>query len=230
MSHNGSVMTSSRSSPPPQHDVTIPAGAGVLEGTIAVPQGARGVVVVANGSGSTRFSPRNRLGAERLQDAGLATLLTDLLTAPEEEIDQRTGRLRFDIALLGMRVVAILDSLAKDPGTAALAMGVFGASPGAAAALLAAAQRPRLVRAVVSRGGRPDLATQILDQVKAPTLLIVGGRDEEVLGLNRTALAQLRVEKELAIVAGATHLFEEPGTLEQVADFAAAWFGRYLIP
>jgi len=187
-------------------------------------------VVFAHGSGSTRFSPRNRLVAERLHRAGLATLLTDLLTGPEEELDQRTGRLRFDIALLGMRVVAILDSLAKDPGTAALAMGVFGASTGAAAALLAAAQRPHLVRAVVSRGGRPDLATQILDQVKAPTLLIVGGRDEEVLGLNRTALAQLRVEKELAVVAGATHLFEEPGTLEQVADVAAAWFARHLIP
>src|SRR5256712_1914417 len=230
MSHNGSVMTSPQSSPPPQHDVTIPAGAGVLEGTIAVPQGARGLVVFAHGSGSTRFSPRNRLVAERLQDAGLATLLTDLLTTPEEEIDQRTGRLRFDIALLGMRVVAILDSLAKDPGTAALAMGVFGASTGAAAALLAAAQRPRLVRAVVSRRGRPDLATQILDQGKAPTLLIVGGRDGEVLALNRTALAQLQVEKELAIVAGATHTINGPGTLEQVADFAAAWFGRYLIP
>ena len=226
MSHNGSVMTSSQSSPPPQHDVTIPAGAGVLEGTIAVPQGACGLVVFAHGSGSTR----NRLVAERLHRAGLATLLTDLLTGPEEELDQRTGRLRFDIALLGMRVVAILDSLAKDPKTAALATGVFGASTGAAAALLAAAQRPHLVRAVVSRGGRPDLAAQILDQVKAPTLLIVGGRDEEVLGLNRSALAQLRVAKELAVVAGATHLFEEPGTLEQVADFAAAWFGRYLIP
>ncbi len=223
-------MPSPQSSSPPHHDVKIPAGAGVLEGTIAVPQGARGLVVFAHGSGSTRFSPRNRLVAERLQDAGLATLLTDLLTGPEEELDHRTGRLRFDIALLGMRVVAILDSLAKDPGTAAFAMGVFGASTGAAAALLAAAQRPRLVRAVVSRGGRPDLATQILDQVTAPTLLIVGERDEEVLSLNRTALAQLRVEKELAIVAGATHLFEEPGTLEQVADVAATWFGRYLIP
>jgi len=210
MSHNGNVMTSPQSSPAPQHDVKIPAGAGVLEGTLAIPSGARGLVVFAHGSGSTRFSPRNRLVAERLHRAGLATLLTDLLTGPEEELDQRTGRLRFDIALLGM--------------------GVFGASTGAAAALLAAAQRPRLVRAVVSRGGRPDLAAQILDQVKAPTLLIVGGRDEEVLGLNRTALAQLRVEKELATVAGATHLFEEPGTLEQVADFAAAWFGRYLIP
>src|SRR5947199_69421 len=168
--------------------------------------------------------------AERLQDAGLATLLTDLLTVPEEERDQRTGRLRFDVALLGMRVVAILDSLAGDSQTAALPVGIFGASTGAAAALLAAAQRPRIVRAVVSRGGRPDLAAQILDQVNAPTLFIVGERDEEVLALNRTALAQLRVEKELAIVPGATHLFEESGTLEQVADLAAGWFQRHLVP
>src|SRR2546426_9492581 len=129
MSHNGSVMTGPQSSPPPHHDVKIPAGAGVLEGTIAVPEGARGLVVFAHGSGSTRFSPRNRLVAERLQDAGLATLLTDLLTRPEEELDQRTGRLRFDIALLGMRVVAILDSLAKGPGTPALGMGAFGGRP-----------------------------------------------------------------------------------------------------
>src|SRR2546428_2919305 len=204
MSHNGNVMTSPQSSPAPQHDVKIPAGAGGLEGSLAIRSGARGLVVFADGSGSTRFSTRNGLVAERLRRAGLAPLLTDLLTGPEEELDQRTGRLRFDIALLGMRVVAILDSLAKDPETAALAMGVFGASTGAAAALLAAAQRPRLVRAVVSRGGRPDLAAQVLDQVKAPTLLIVGGRDEEVLGLHRTALAELRVEEELATVATAT--------------------------
>ena len=223
-------MVSPPNGSPVQRDVKFPIGAGMLEGTLAVPRGARGLVVFAHGSGSSRLSPRNRFVAERLQDAGLATLLTDLLTAPEEERDQRTGRLRFDVALLGMRVVAILDSLAGDSQTAALPVGIFGASTGAAAALLAAAQRPRIVRAVVSRGGRPDLAAQILDQVNAPTLFIVGERDEEVLGLNRTALAQLHVEKDLAIVPGATHLFEESGTLEQVADLAAAWFQRYLVP
>lgn len=223
-------MGSPPSGHPVQRDVKFPIGAGALEGTLAVPHGARGLVVFAHGSGSSRLSPRNRFVAERLQDAGLATLLTDLLTVSEEESDQRTGRLRFDIALLGMRVVAILDSLAGDPQTAELSIGIFGASTGAAAALLAAAQRPHSVRAIVSRGGRPDLATQMLDQVKAATLLIVGERDEEVLGLNRTALAQLRAEKELVIVPNATHLFEESGTLERAADLAAVWFQRYLIP
>lgn len=210
--------------------VTFPIGAGSLEGTLVIPLGARGLVVFAHGSGSSRMSPRNRFVAQRLQEAGLATLLTDLLTATEEETDQRTGQLRFDIALLGMRVVAILDSLARGPDTAVLTAGLFGASTGAAAALVAAAQRSLLVRAVVSRGGRPDLASQILNQVTAPTLLIVGERDVEVLPANRAALAQLHGEKDLIIVPGATHLFEEPGTLERVADLAAAWFQRYLVP
>lgn len=208
----------------------FPIGAGVLEGLLAIPRGAHGLVVFAHGSGSSRHSPRNRFVAERLQEAGLATLLTDLLTETEEDTDQRTGRLRFDIALLGMRVVAILDSLAGDPQTGQFSVGIFGASTGAAAALVAAAQRARLVRAVVSRGGRPDLASQILNQVTAPTLLIVGEGDLEVLPLNRAALAQLRTEKNLVTVAGATHLFEEPGTLEQVADLASAWFRKYLLP
>jgi dienelactone hydrolase len=209
-------------------DLHFAVETGVLDGILAIPPSAGGLVVFAHGSGSSRFSPRNQYVAQRLQAAGLATLLIDLLTAAEDEVDQRTGRLRFDPALLGDRMIAILDRLAADPETAGLPIGVFGASTGAAAALIAAARRIAIVRAVVSRGGRPDLALHVLGQVRSPTLLIVGERDVEVLNLNRQALEQMQTVKELAVVPGATHLFEEPGTLERVADLAADWLTRYL--
>jgi putative phosphoribosyl transferase len=184
--------------------------------------------VFAHGSGSGRFSPRNRAVAGVLVDAGLATLLMDLLTAEEEAEDMRTARLRFDIGLLAERVISAIDWLGSDGTLADLPVGCFGASTGAAAALIAAAERPQRVAAVVSRGGRPDLAGNALPRVKAPTLLIVGGRDIEVIELNRQAQALLEVESRLEIVPGATHLFEEPGALEQVAALAREWFLRYL--
>ncbi len=210
--------------------VRVPTGPDTLEGNLGVPDGAHGIVVFAHGSGSSRFSPRGRVVAHALQDAGFATLLIDLLTAAEDEVDQITRRLRFDIPLLGRRLVDVLEWIAADSAARTLPVGLFGASTGAAAALIAAAERPDVVRAVVSRGGRPDLAAQILERVKAPTLLIVGGYDDDVLRLNRDALVRLQVEKALEIVPAATHLFEEPGALERVADLAAAWFTRYLIP
>jgi putative phosphoribosyl transferase len=211
--------------------VVVHAGGAELSGDLAVPGGARGVVLFAHGSGSSRLSPRNQFVAERLQAGGLATLLIDLLTPDEEAIDQYSRELRFDIALLAGRLTACADWLAADDLTAALSLGLFGASTGAAAALMCAADRPTLVRAVVSRGGRPDLAgADALAQVVAPTLLIVGGRDEMVLELNRQAQALLRAENRLEVVPGATHLFEEPGALEQVAELAADWFGRWLGP
>jgi dienelactone hydrolase len=182
----------------------------------------------AHGSGSSRFSPRNRYVASVLQSAGLGTLLMDLLTAEEEQRDDLTGELRFDIDLLAMRVVRAVDWLARAEDTRGLRIGCFGSSTGAAAALVAAAERPNEVAAVVSRGGRPDLAAPSLPRVRAPTLLIVGGSDYEVLELNREALAQLSCEKELTIVRGATHLFEEPGALARVATLAAEWFSRHL--
>jgi putative phosphoribosyl transferase len=184
--------------------------------------------VFAHGSGSGRFSPRNRAVAGVLVDAGLATLLMDLLTAEEEAEDMRTARLRFDIGLLAERVISAIDWLGSDGTLADLPVGCFGASTGAAAALIAAAERPQRVAAVVSRGGRPDLAGNALPRVKAPTLLIVGGRDIEVIELNRQAQALLEVESRLEIVPGATHLFEEPGALERVAALAREWFLRYL--
>ncbi len=210
--------------------VRIPAGAVTLEGTLGLPEGARGVVLFAHGSGSSRHSPRNRYVAGTLRDAGLATLLIDLLTADEETVDARTAHLRFDIGLLAGRLVGATDWLAGEPAIGGLAVGIFGASTGGGAALVAAAERPRAVRAVVSRGGRPDLAGEALPRVQAPTLLIVGGRDEPVIALNRQAMAQLRAETELAIVPGAAHLFEEPGALEEVARLAAGWFTRHLVP
>jgi pimeloyl-ACP methyl ester carboxylesterase len=189
-----------------------------------VPDNAQGVVVFVHGSGSSRFSRRNRAVAERLLRARIATLLLDLLTEPEERTDAVTAEFRFDIALLAQRTTGVVDWLAARTETASLPMGLFGASTGAAAALIAAADRPRIVRAVVSRGGRPDLAEAALDRVVAPTLLIVGSLDEPVIELNRQALARLSGECELQIVPGATHLFEEPGALDEVARLAIAWF------
>ena len=208
--------------------VEISAGPVSLEGNLSVPQAARGVVLFAHGSGSSRHSPRNRYVARTLHEAGLATLLIDLLTAGEETVDLNTAHLRFDIDLLAERLVDATDWLAQEPETAHLPIGYFGASTGAAAALVAAAQRPD-IGAVVSRGGRPDLANSALAQVRAPTLLIVGGDDSHVIGLNQEALHRLGArEKQLAIIPGASHLFEEPGALEEVARLASDWFTRHL--
>jgi dienelactone hydrolase len=208
--------------------VLIPAGGRELAGDLEVPGTAQGVVVFAHGSGSSRHSRRNQLVARRLREAGLATLLMDLLTEDEEAADAATGHLRFDIALLARRVGAAAVWLARDPRTKGLPVGCFGASTGGGAALVAAAESPRTIRAVVSRGGRPDLAGPALERVQAPTLLIVGGRDAAVIDMNREAYGHLRGEKALEIVPGASHLFEEPGTLEVVAQLAAAWFARHL--
>jgi putative phosphoribosyl transferase len=211
--------------------VRVTAGSGVtLEGTLALPAEVQGVVLFAHGSGSSRHSPRNRFVAEQLQEGGLGTLLLDLLTSQEEVIVSRTRRLRFDIGLLAERLVGAIDWLAQQPATRGLPVGLFGASTGAAAALVAAAVRPDPVGAVVSRGGRPDLAGDALPLVRAPTLLIVGGRDEQVLELNRQAMARMRAPAKLEIIPGATHLFEEPGALEQAARLARDWFVHYLAP
>ncbi len=204
------------------------AGNVELWGDLALPEGAEGLVVFVHGSGSSRFSSRNRHVAGVLAQAGLGTLLLDLLTADEEHEDDRTGRLRFDIPMLAQRVVETLDSLGGNSRLAGLRFGCFGASTGAAAALIAAAERPALVHAVVSRGGRPDLAAGHLRAVRAPTLLIVGGADSVVLGLNENAFRQLQCEKRLEIVGGATHLFEEPGALDRVALLAREWFSYHL--
>jgi len=207
--------------------VRLSVDSGPIEGDLVVPAGARGVIVFAHGSGSSRHSARNKQVASVLRDAGFGTLLFDLLTASEEAIDERTRALRFDIGLLGERLVAVTDALADDAQARELPVGYFGASTGAAAALVAAAARPA-VRAVVSRGGRPDLAGDALPRVIAPVLLIVGSRDREVLALNRDAQARLAAPSELVIVPGATHLFEEPGALDEVARLAAEHFTRYL--
>lgn len=209
--------------------VTIPAGMVSLGGNLTLPPGAHGVVLFAHGSGSSRHSPRNRYVASVLNRAGLGTLLMDLLTVDEERIDAVTAHLRFDINLLAGRLVNATDWLRQEVATREMTIGYFGASTGAAAALVAASVRPEFVRAIVSRGGRPDLAADYLSKVEAPTLLIVGGDDEVVIGMNRKALAGLTVVKELRIVPGATHLFEEPGALEEVARLAAEWFSRYLV-
>lgn len=208
--------------------VRISAGEVELTGDLTIPSRAAGMVLFAHGSGSSRFSPRNRQVAEALQAAGLATLLLDLLTAEEEQVDRLTGQLRFDIELLGQRLVGATDWLRSNPPTGALNIGYFGASTGGGAALVAAAQRPEVVRAVVSRGGRPDLAGPALARVRAPTLLIVGGQDIPVIGLNREAMARLTSMAKLEIIPGATHLFEEPGALERVSRLACEWFERYL--
>jgi len=199
-----------------------------LEGNLNIPENARGVVLFAHGSGSSRFSPRNQYVAGVLQNAGFATLLIDLLTPQEEVEDMHTARLRFDIPLLSQRVVGATNWLTTNPSTSNLKIGYFGASTGAAAALIAASELPLLVGAVVSRGGRPDLAGSCLTSILTPTLLIVGGNDPEVIELNRMAFSLLRGPKELEIVPGATHLFEEPGALEKVAQLAGDWFTRYL--
>jgi pimeloyl-ACP methyl ester carboxylesterase len=208
--------------------VEIPAGTATLKADLRVPSGAKGLVIFAHGSGSSRFSRRNRQVAEFLGERRFATLLLDLLTEKEEVVDEVTTEYRFDIARLGPRVSAAADWAATRPDIGTLPIGCFGASTGAAAALIAAAERPATIVAVVSRGGRPDLAGEALARLKAPTLLIVGGYDEPVIDLNRQAMRQMHAHVELEIVPGATHLFEEPGTLDQVADLAASWFARYL--
>jgi pimeloyl-ACP methyl ester carboxylesterase len=212
-----------------EQSVQVSIGPVSLEGSLGVPANALGVVLFAHGSGSSRHSPRNRFVAQALRQAGLATLLMDLLTIEEEAVDAHTAHLRFDIELLAERLGAATDWLNQAPSTAGLSVGYFGASTGAGAALMAAAKRPDGVSAVVSRGGRPDLAGEALAQVRTPTLLIVGGEDIPVIGMNREALQQLGArEKQLVIVPGASHLFEEPGTLEEVAQLATAWFTRFL--
>ena len=196
----------------------------ILVGDLGIPDDAQGLVIFAHGSGSSRMSPRNRAVAAALWSGGLATLLLDLLTRDEELIDERTREHRFDIDLLAQRLVATIDWASREEELQQLPIGLFGASTGAAAALVAAAQRPALIKAVVSRGGRPDLAGAALEQVHAPTLLIVGGHDVAVIHLNREALRRLRCQKQLEIVPHATHLFEEPGALNQVAYLARQWF------
>lgn len=213
-----------------EETLVIPAGAVQLEGDLVIPARAGGLVLFAHGSGSSRRSPRNRFVAGVLQRRGLGTLLFDLLTQEEERLDAVDAHLRFDIPLLARRLIEVTDWVLAEPSTSALPLGYFGASTGAAAALIAAAERAEHVGAVVSRGGRPDLARAALTRVRAPTLLIVGGEDTTVLSLNRAALQQIPAPKELAIVRGATHLFEEPGALEQVARLAGDWLVQSLLP
>jgi pimeloyl-ACP methyl ester carboxylesterase len=201
---------------------------GAIDGDLSVPDRATGIVLFAHGSGSSRLSPRNRKVARELQDGGLATLLFDLLTPMEEEEDKRTGELRFDVKLLADRLVTVIDLVAEGLGEGVFRIGLFGASTGSAAALIAAAKRPKVVRAIVSRGGRPDLAESALAAVRAPTLLIVGAQDPQVLQLNMNALAQLRCIKRMEVVPRATHLFAEAGTLEQVSWLARDWFNQHL--
>jgi len=213
-----------------EQSLQIPAGGVALDADMAVPESATGVVLFAHDSGSGRHSPRNRYVAGELQASGLATVLADLLTPAEEQLDARTGRLRFDIGLLAARVMALTDWVVEYRPTAGLPVGLFGASTGAAAALVAAAQRPGPVAAIVSRGGRPDLAGEYLRSVVQPTLLIVGARDTAVIELNRKAMRKLRGEARLEVITGASHLFSEPGALELAARLARDWFTRYLKP
>lgn len=234
MSHHPNV------APPPRDDemkiepesatLQIPAGEVTLTGDLEIPENARGLILFAHGSGSSRRSPRNQAVAEILRDAGMATLLFDLLTPHEEAEDAYSGHLRFDIGLLSQRLAIVTEEIVDDPHSRNLGLGYFGASTGGAAALRAAAALGSTIEAVVSRGGRPDLAGEALEHVTAPTLLIVGERDEEVLRLNEQAYAKLRCEKSLAIVPHATHLFSEPGALEEVARLAADWFRKHLGP
>jgi dienelactone hydrolase len=210
------------------YSVQIPVNHVQLDGDLIIPEHAHGLVLFAHGSGSSRHSSRNRYVATELRHAGLATMLMDLLTRREEQVDARTAHLRFDINLLADRLVAAAEYLALDPRTMSFPIGLFGASTGGGAALVAAARKPQLVHAVVSRGGRPDLAEDALPKVKCPTLLIVGGDDEPVIGMNRAAQARMTAEVELKIIPGATHLFEEPGALEEVARLAAEFFNRHL--
>ena len=200
----------------------------VLHGDLTLPPEARGLVIFAHGSGSSRHSPRNRFVAGVINRAGLGTLLIDLLTEDEERVDEMTRELRFDIGLLGRRVARVVQWAGEHEELSELPVGLFGSSTGAAAALVAAAELPGNVRAVVSRGGRPDLAGRALPKVECATLLVVGGLDEAVIGMNEEARARMRCPVELVIVPGATHLFEEPGTLEEVARLATQWFARHL--
>ena len=209
-------------------EVRISAGSVMLSGEMQVPDDATGIVLFAHGSGSSRFSPRNQYVARVFREAGVGTLLFDLLTRTEEAIDMQTRHLRFDISLLARRLVDATNWLARQSETNQLSPGYFGSSTGGGAALVAAAALGEKVGAVVSRGGRPDLAGDALPLVTAPTLLVVGGRDYQVIEMNREALTRLRCEKKLEIVPGATHLFEEPGTLAEVARLAAAWFVKHL--
>jgi putative phosphoribosyl transferase len=210
-------------------EVSIECRNALLEGTLVIPERCTGIVLFAHGSGSSRHSPRNRYVARVLQSQGISTLLFDLLTRAEESVDEFTGQLRFDISFLADRLLGATRWVIQRPDLQSLGVGYFGASTGAGAALVAASRIPEVVSAVVSRGGRPDLAGDALRAVKAATLLIVGGNDEPVIGMNQTALAKLKCHaKKLVIVPGATHLFEEPGTLEEVARIAAAWFNQYL--
>ena len=213
---------------PVSRPVRIEVTGASLNGDVTVPEGAQGLVMFVHGSGSSRFSPRNRTVADCLVRAQLGTLLLDLLTEPEERTDAVTAEFRFDIPLLADRAIGVVDWVGVSPPLHSLPLGLFGASTGAAAALMAAADRTQLVRAVVSRGGRPDLAGPALERVVAPTLLIVGGRDDAVLDLNRDAYDRLPGVRDLEIVADATHLFEEPGTLDKVGHLAAAWFLKHL--
>lgn len=208
--------------------VSVPVAEAVLQGDLSIPSVPKGVVLFAHGSGSSRHSPRNRYVAEVLNEHSLGTLLVDLLTAEEGRGDEIDAHLRFDIDLLTGRLVAITDWMASSPQIRGHGIGLFGASTGAAAALMTAAQRPETVKAVVSRGGRPDLAGSTASLVRAPTLLIVGGRDTQVIQMNRDAMALMKCKTELKIVPGATHLFEERGTLAQVASLAADWFTTHL--
>lgn len=211
--------------------IQVPAGTELLQGDLGIPPDPHGVVVFAHGSGSSRHSPRNKYVARALERRSLATVLIDLLTIEEEAIDDRTAQYRFDLRMLADRLVAVVDWLRGREPTASLPLGLFGASTGAGAALMAAAERPRDIAAIVSRGGRPDLAGAALPRVKAPTLLIVGGLDTPVIDMNRNAMGYMQQGLvTLEIVPGATHLFPEPGTLERVADLAGRWFARHLQP
>ena len=221
-------MSSAKGAPGTSRAVILPIGALQLDGLLDVPAQPSGIVIFAHGSGSSRHSKRNQHVASVLQAAGLATLLFDLLTTPEEAYDRDTAALRFDIPLLALRLAGAVDWSRLDPDVRGLPVGLFGASTGAAAALMVAADRPNVVRAVVSRGGRPDLAGAALSLVRAPTLLIVGAHDATVLALNERAARLIPGEVTISIVAHATHLFEEPGTLDQVAELASAWFAEHL--
>lgn len=211
-----------------ENPVRIPVDKTTIEGNLVLPPHAKGVVLFAHGSGSGRFSPRNQYVAKVLNKAGIATLLIDLLTKQEEEEDLQTGQFRFDINLLAQRLIGATEWLRKNPRTKNLAFGYFGASTGAAAALIAAGKLPDDIKAVVSRGGRPDLALDHIPKVKAPTLFIVGGNDTVVIDLNKKAMKNFSAEKKLEIVPGASHLFEETGKLEEVAKLATSWFSKYL--
>ena len=209
--------------------VYVNTGKLTLEGNLLLPDRATGVVMFAHGSGSSRFSSRNRYVADVLRQSGVGTLLIDLLTREEEAVDMRTAHLRFDIGLLADRLAGASAWLAKQSETSWMKLGLFGASTGGAAALVAAAREPERIHAVVSRGGRPDLAGPALPAVQAPTLLLVGGNDGPVIEMNRDAYDQMTCERRMIIIPGASHLFEEPGTLEEVARLAAEWFTRYLV-